>query len=350
MLGGRCSTRWSPTSARSCWIVDLNRQSPRPGGAQHRRRPAARACSTPPAGRCITVKFGRLLEELFARPGGDALRAPHRRHDQPGVPAAAALHRRRAARTACPATARARRSPRCSPDLDDATLPAAIRNLGGHDLDALRDAFDAIDDTRPTVIIAYTVKGYGLPTEGHPQNHSSLLTVEQIRRARRRGWARTRRPVGAGSPPARPPRRCAAAPPTGCAATPSRPRAAPALPDRPRPHARRAPPPPRPRSAAPCSTSPAPRPRPPQRVVTVSPDVSSQHQPRRLGQQGRRVVDRASARDWFADDAETILHWRERPTGQHIELGHRRDQPRRPARRARRHLEPLGRAAASRSG
>ncbi|WP_229118992.1 transketolase-like TK C-terminal-containing protein [Enemella evansiae] len=25
--------------------------------------------------------------------------------------------------------------------------------------------------------------------------------------------------------------------------------------------------------------------------------------------------------DWFADDPDTILHWRERPTGQHIELG-----------------------------
>ncbi|MQA76750.1 MAG: pyruvate dehydrogenase, partial [Solirubrobacterales bacterium] len=25
--------------------------------------------------------------------------------------------------------------------------------------------------------------------------------------------------------------------------------------------------------------------------------------------------------DWFSDDAETVLHWRERPTGQHIELG-----------------------------
>jgi len=30
------------------------------------------------------------------------------------------------------------------------------------------------------VIIAYTIKGYGLPTKGHPQNHSSLLTVEQF--------------------------------------------------------------------------------------------------------------------------------------------------------------------------
>ena len=26
-------------------------------------------------------------------------------------------------------------------------------------------------------------------------------------------------------------------------------------------------------------------------------------------------------RNWFDDDAETIMHWREKPTGQHIELG-----------------------------
>jgi len=25
--------------------------------------------------------------------------------------------------------------------------------------------------------------------------------------------------------------------------------------------------------------------------------------------------------DWFADDPETLLHWRERPEGQHLELG-----------------------------
>src|SRR3546814_4086495 len=65
-------------------------------------------------------------------------------------------------------------------DLDDATVLEAIRNLGGHDLDALREAYAQIDDTRPTVIIAYTIKGRGLPTQGHPQNHSSLLTTEQF--------------------------------------------------------------------------------------------------------------------------------------------------------------------------
>ena len=65
-------------------------------------------------------------------------------------------------------------------DVPDDRLAAAVRNLGGHDLGALREAYEAIDDSRPTVIIAYTLKGYGLATEGHPQNHSALLTADQL--------------------------------------------------------------------------------------------------------------------------------------------------------------------------
>src|SRR5690606_12342306 len=91
-------------------------------------------------------------------------------------------------------------------DLDDDTLHAAVRNLGGHDLAALDQALSSIDDTRPTVIFAYTVQGRGLATEGHPQNHSSLLTDEQMAQlAARLGtsvddpWAR----FPAGSAPAR---------------------------------------------------------------------------------------------------------------------------------------------------
>ena len=54
--------------------------------------------------------------------------------------------------------------------------------------------------------------------------------------------------------------------------------------------------------------------------MTVSPDVSSSTN---LGGWVNKVgVWSAPERtDWFADDAETILHWREKPTGQHIELG-----------------------------
>jgi hypothetical protein len=74
----------------------------------------------------------------------------------------------------------------------------AIRNLGSHDLDALGAAFRAIDDTRQTVVFAYTVKVHGHATEGLPQNHWSLLTVARCwtrpapRRTRRRAWSPSR--------------------------------------------------------------------------------------------------------------------------------------------------------------
>jgi hypothetical protein len=56
------------------------------------------------------------------------------------------------------------------------------------------------------------------------------------------------------------------------------------------------------------------------RIVSVSPEVSSSTN---LGGWLNKVgVWSPVARtNWFADDAETILHWRERPTGQHVELG-----------------------------
>ena len=56
------------------------------------------------------------------------------------------------------------------------------------------------------------------------------------------------------------------------------------------------------------------------RVVTVSPDVSSStNLAGWLNKVG--VWSATERRDWFADDAETIMHWREMPTGQHMELG-----------------------------
>ncbi|GAA4690851.1 hypothetical protein GCM10023215_29520 [Pseudonocardia yuanmonensis] len=55
---------------------------------------------------------------------------------------------------------------------------------------SLGDVSGAIDDTRPTVIIACTVKARGLASEGHPQNHSSLLSADQIAGpGRRRGMS-----------------------------------------------------------------------------------------------------------------------------------------------------------------
>ncbi len=50
-------------------------------------------------------------------------------------------------------------------DLSDEEVAAAFRDLGGHSVEALDEAFGAIDDTRPTVVLAYTIKGTGCPTK-----------------------------------------------------------------------------------------------------------------------------------------------------------------------------------------
>ncbi len=68
---------------------------------------------------------------------------------------------------------------------DDAQLQELFLNLGGHDFAELRDAFAKADSRPgPTVIFAYTQKGWMLPSVGHPQNHSLLLNAEQMEELR----------------------------------------------------------------------------------------------------------------------------------------------------------------------
>ncbi|MFF4599151.1 transketolase C-terminal domain-containing protein [Amycolatopsis sp. NPDC001319] len=294
------------------WIVDLNRQSldrvvPNIGATRLQGMFDAAGWQV------LTVKYGRLLQELFERPGGEALR---RRIDDMPNPEYQRLLR------CTPAQLRERlASAELAPlldSLDDETLHAAIRNLGGHDLSALLDSFDAIDDRRPTVIFAYTVKGFGLASEGHPQNHSSLLTAEQL------GQLAERVGTSVDDPWHKFPEASAAA--RLCAETAARlhrePVVAHEVPAIPADIGRT----PSGRTTTQAALGRAlldltrEAPEAAKLVVTLCPDVSSSTN---LGGWVNKVgVWSPQERvDWFADDPETILHWRERPTGQHLELG-----------------------------
>ena len=296
------------------WVVDVNRQSLDrvvPLMAADRLR----GMFTAAGWQVITLKYGRLLEELFTRPGGEALR--HRIDAMPNPEYQRLLR--------CDPDELRRRLPggdkslaRLVADLDHAALARAIRNLGGHDLSSLDEAYGAIDDSRPTIILAYTIKGYGLAVEGHPQNHSALLTEAQL----------SELAAQLGTDPAQPWRRAAGDSAAGalCAEVARRLKRSPtpgqAPPSVPADFGR---------TPAGVATTQAAlgralldltreAPEAARRVVTVSPDVSSSTN---LGGWVNKVgVWSARERtDWFADDAETILHWREKPTGQHIELG-----------------------------
>ena len=59
-----------------------------------------------------------------------------------------------------------------------------MSNLGGHDMASMIEAFEAIDHDRPVCFIAYTIKGVGLPFQGHKDNHAGLMTVAQMEKWR----------------------------------------------------------------------------------------------------------------------------------------------------------------------
>jgi len=132
------------------------------------------------------AKYGRRLQAAFARPGGDALRAHI--DAMPNEAYQALLSRRdvdlRKAFLdgADPAVARNLR------DVDDDDLGALLGDLGGHDQEMLLDAFRACDraEDQPSVVFAYTIKGWGLPMAGDPLNHSALLSDAQIDELRTR--------------------------------------------------------------------------------------------------------------------------------------------------------------------
>ena len=69
---------------------------------------------------------------------------------------------------------------------DDAALGALMTNLAGHDLGLLLDSFHAVRDERPKFFIVYTIKGFGLPFQGHKDNHSGLMTETQMETFRER--------------------------------------------------------------------------------------------------------------------------------------------------------------------
>ena len=59
-------------------------------------------------------------------------------------------------------------------------LAALMSDLGGHCMESLVEAFDAAQDDVPTLFVAWTVKGFGLPFAGHKDNHAGLMNPTQM--------------------------------------------------------------------------------------------------------------------------------------------------------------------------
>ena len=168
------------------WIVDLNRQSLDrviPGIKAHELQEHFRLAGW----RVLELKYGRWLREAFQRGGGELLRRqidamPNERYQ------ALFGAEEESIRAALQEPLGGEERTTLGGLLNQYTghLHELVSNLGGHDLGDIVAALRAAraDADRPTVLFAYTIKGYGLEIAGRPQNHSALLSPEQIERLR----------------------------------------------------------------------------------------------------------------------------------------------------------------------
>ncbi len=165
---------------RNCWwVVDYNRQSLDSTTADRMFRrfdDMFQTCGW----RVITIKHGKLQRAAFRLPGGKTLEewiknCPNAEYAALTFLGGAAWRERLVADIGG--------KPNVAELLagfDDERLAALMTNLGGHCVETLAEAFDSANDDRPTLFIAYTVKGWGLPLAGHKDNHSGMMNGDQI--------------------------------------------------------------------------------------------------------------------------------------------------------------------------
>ncbi|HYC57068.1 MAG TPA: 1-deoxy-D-xylulose-5-phosphate synthase N-terminal domain-containing protein [Candidatus Binatia bacterium] len=170
---------WKHEVQNVWWIIDYNRQS-LDMVIEDRLFQRIDSLFESMGWRVVTMKYGRRLEQVFARRGGEAIRQwidtcpnslfsslvyrggagwrEHLRRDLAGTGGIAEI----------------------LDEHDDEALHALMTNLGGHDMPTILDAFEGATDARPTCFLAYTIKGYGLPFAGHKDNHAGLMSIEQM--------------------------------------------------------------------------------------------------------------------------------------------------------------------------
>jgi pyruvate dehydrogenase E1 component len=170
---------WKHDVRNLWWVIDYNRQS-LDGVVNDRLFGRIGEMFELVGWRIVTLKYGKLLETAFAQPDGEQLRqwidaCPNSLYS--------ALVFKGGAGWREALTRDLNQYPgirRILEQHDDKALHRLMTNLAGHDMQAVLDAFESIDDDRPTCFIAYTIKGQGLPFAGHKDNHSGLMTLDQM--------------------------------------------------------------------------------------------------------------------------------------------------------------------------
>ena len=170
---------WKHDVRNLWWVIDYNRQS-LDGVVNDRLFGRVAEMFELVGWRVVTLKYGKLLETAFTQPDGAHLRdwidaCPNSLYSALVFKGGAGW------REALTRDLNQYPGIRCILEQhDDASLHRLMTNLAGNDMQAVIDAFENVTDDTPTCFIAYTIKGQGLPFAGHKDNHSGLMTLDQM--------------------------------------------------------------------------------------------------------------------------------------------------------------------------
>lgn len=174
---------WKHGLKNCWWIVDYNRQSLDSVVSDQLFMKVAGLFDNL-GWKVVFIKYGKLLETAFREPGGERLRqwideCPNQLYSALVFEGAKGWRRQLEDElVGHPETLEIvnRRT--------DGELARLMTNLGGHDLESILEAFAGAPEDQPVCFIAYTIKGFGLPFQGHKDNHAGLMNKTQMQEFR----------------------------------------------------------------------------------------------------------------------------------------------------------------------
>ncbi|QDU67035.1 pyruvate dehydrogenase [Engelhardtia mirabilis] len=169
------------------WIIDYNRQSldgtriTNEGGTDLKDCDRIERTALANGWKVIQLRHGRYRQELFELEGGGELRRVIE-HDLTDYEFQLLLFRRDAAQTRSMIGAKSAEAGKLLESLSDEEVLRAIGDVGAHDMEVVIEALEQsrTEPEVPYLIIAHTIKGWGLECFADPANHSSLPSKQEV--------------------------------------------------------------------------------------------------------------------------------------------------------------------------
>ena len=170
---------WKHESRNLWWIIDYNRQS-LDRVVSDRLFQKIKDFFDAVGWKVIILKYGKLLKKAFKEKGGKDLQkwideCPNELYSALTFIGGAAFRKKIESELGhIPGVMQLIGS------RTDEQLHKLMTNLAGHDMEAVIEGFQNVDDSVPHCFIIYTIKGFGLPFAGHKDNHAGLMNNQQM--------------------------------------------------------------------------------------------------------------------------------------------------------------------------